>query len=347
MKLRCFTYGLQIVLVALAFWLTRSLGWLASLVVLAWLGLPLWEVGAALVAVIGRKLDSGLLRSSAFVVDAVCRSILLLVLALANLLVMPDMDVQASERWMIAWMLFGASGLGALMTWVPRVRRTRRLSVSPVGRLVLAGCIGWEVRIALDEPSESVALLPPFAGRSVVYNGGPSPLTNHHAVVPNQLHALDLGPEQRSTTALVTHEAFRNDACYGAPVLAPLAGKVTSVVDGTPDLPPQNADADNPAGNHVVIQGSEHFVLLAHLARGSVRVAQGDRVKAGQVVGACGNSGNSTEPHLHIQAQNRPALDPDDTSLRTVPIRFIGIERQRGTRTANGTLYLRRNDRFE
>jgi hypothetical protein len=344
---RWFRCGLQILLAALAFWLTRSAGWLAPVVVLAWLGLPLWQAGATLVSIVRRKLDWGLLRRRAFVFDAFCRTSLLIALALAGLFVVPDIDVEATERWMIAWMLFGVSAVGAISTWVPRVRRTRRVSFAPVGQLALAGCIVWEVSIALDEPSEAATLLPPFANRSVVHNGGRSPLTNHHAVVANQLHALDLGPEQRGTAALFTLEEFRDDACCGAPVLAPLTGKVTSVLDGIPDLPPENAAADNPAGNHVVIHGGEHFVLLAHLARGSVRVTEGDLVKAGQVVGACGNSGNSTDPHLHIQVQNRPTFDMDDASLRTVPIRFIGIKRQRGARSASGTLYLRRNDRIE
>jgi murein DD-endopeptidase MepM/ murein hydrolase activator NlpD len=49
-------------------------------------------------------------------------------------------------------------------------------------------------------------------------------------------------------------------------------------------------------------------VLLAHLQRHSVRVAVGDRVDRGAVAGACGNSGNSTEPHLHVQAMDRPGV---------------------------------------
>ena len=59
-------------------------------------------------------------------------------------------------------------------------------------------------------------------------------------------------------------------------------------------------------GNHVVVRGDDGTcVVLAHLRRGSVRVRRGDLVEPGQVVAECGNSGNSSEPHLHIQAMDR------------------------------------------
>jgi murein DD-endopeptidase MepM/ murein hydrolase activator NlpD len=61
-------------------------------------------------------------------------------------------------------------------------------------------------------------------------------------------------------------------------------------------------------GNHVIVALEERvFALLAHLRCGSLRVQVGDHVHSGQVIGACGNSGNSTEPHLHFQL-----MDSDD-----------------------------------
>lgn len=60
------------------------------------------------------------------------------------------------------------------------------------------------------------------------------------------------------------------------------------------------------------------YVLLAHLQAGSLRVAVGDRVVAGQELGACGNSGNSTQPHLHIQAMD--SVDP--YRARGIPLAF-------------------------
>ena len=63
------------------------------------------------------------------------------------------------------------------------------------------------------------------------------------------------------------------------------------------------AGAPAVAGNHVVLGlgPSGPFVLLAHLRRGTLRVGPGDSVTVGEMVGECGNSGNSTEPHVHVQ----------------------------------------------
>ena len=74
------------------------------------------------------------------------------------------------------------------------------------------------------------------------------------------------------------------------------------------------------AGNHVIIalRESGAFAALAHLQAGSVRVAVGERVTAGQYVAACGNSGNSTQPHVHVQV-----MDSSDLSVaRGVPMVF-------------------------
>jgi len=58
-------------------------------------------------------------------------------------------------------------------------------------------------------------------------------------------------------------------------------------------------------GNCVVLEQAEHeFSILAHLLPYSIQVKPGEAVKAGQVLGRCGNSGNSSEPHLHFHLQN-------------------------------------------
>ncbi|WP_438354219.1 peptidoglycan DD-metalloendopeptidase family protein [Microbacterium sp. CJ88] len=72
------------------------------------------------------------------------------------------------------------------------------------------------------------------------------------------------------------------------------------------------------AGNHVVLAVAGGFVLLAHLRRGSVAVSPGEQVAAGAPLGACGNSGNSTEPHVHLQAMD----GADASSARGLPIAF-------------------------
>ena len=62
-------------------------------------------------------------------------------------------------------------------------------------------------------------------------------------------------------------------------------------------------DRDNLPGNYVAIDCNGFFVILAHLRQGSVTVSEGERVAVGTRLGAMGNSGNSSEPHLHVHAQ--------------------------------------------
>ncbi|MFB4306655.1 M23 family metallopeptidase [Actinomadura sp. GTD37] len=60
-------------------------------------------------------------------------------------------------------------------------------------------------------------------------------------------------------------------------------------------------------GNSVTLDlGDGVYAVFAHLRRGSVRVAKGDRVRAGDVLGEVGNSGNTSEPHLHFHLMDRP-----------------------------------------
>ena len=58
------------------------------------------------------------------------------------------------------------------------------------------------------------------------------------------------------------------------------------------------------AGNHVVIEVAPGgpYVLMAHLQHGSLCVSEGQQIEVGAPVGACGNTSNSTQPHVHLQA---------------------------------------------
>lgn len=130
--------------------------------------------------------------------------------------------------------------------------------------------------------------------------GPPCPnANNHHCNVSNQQFALDLIAVNPVTLAAVS--------CFGMPILSPSNGQVVDAVDGLPDLPIGQTDPSNPAGNHVVIRRSDaEYLILAHMAQGSVAVAPGAVVAAGQKLGTCGNSGNTAFPHLHVHMQTTP-----------------------------------------
>ena len=112
----------------------------------------------------------------------------------------------------------------------------------------------------------------------------------------------------------VSGDPGRNEgyAIEGAPVLAVAPGRVVAARDGLPENTPQVLAAGTTVatapGNHVVeALGGGRFALYAHLQAGSVRVAAGQRVLRGQVLGLVGNTGESTEPHLHFQVSAGPS----------------------------------------
>ena len=100
---------------------------------------------------------------------------------------------------------------------------------------------------------------------------------------------------------------------------------MTEAVDAHADLPVGGNTWHDMAGNHVIIDiGDGHYVLYGHMKLGSLRVRVGDQVRRGQLIGQVGDSGNSDEPHLHIQVQNKPTFDVEDRAIRTYPILFAG-----------------------
>jgi hypothetical protein len=104
-------------------------------------------------------------------------------------------------------------------------------------------------------------------------------------------------------------ESFR---IFGAPVYAVAQGRVILAIDGlpeqTPGKYPSDISLDAADGNTVILEIGEHqYALYAHLKTGSVKVHQGDIMKAGQQLALVGNTGNSVAPHLHFQLMDQPS----------------------------------------
>lgn len=131
----------------------------------------------------------------------------------------------------------------------------------------------------------------------------------------------------------------RTRDCYGwgQPVHAALDGLVVEAVDGVPErqwLQPvreswvavrntvafarRGPDATRLAGNHVIVGAAGGYALYAHLATGSLAVTSGQRVRAGELLGRVGHSGNSTAPHLHFQLMD----SADPLRARGIPCAF-------------------------
>lgn len=223
----------------------------------------------------------------------------------------------------------------ALVVWVVAARV---LHPPPLlwfaGVLVLLGCAF--VRPPRVEHA-TVEVASPLRGRWTVVNSPADQVPSHGIRAYGQTYAIDvLLPHPPGTPATVPWrggfarpETFPS---FGHPVLAVADGTVVRVVDGRRDHRARTSwpalaylmtveaarDLGGPSavvGNHVVVDhGDGVFSLVAHLRRGSARVRAGQRVAAGDVLGEVGNSGNSSEPHLHVQLMDRP-----------LPLRAAGI----------------------
>ncbi len=188
----------------------------------------------------------------------------------------------------------------------------------------------------------------PFAGRWMALNSPADRVPSHGTDLFGSTYAIDfVAVDERGRSApwgwraLVTSESPDRFVGFDAPILAPITGGVVAVHDGESDHEARRSlfsvipylatqrerVARGPAGvagNHVVIAATDAgpFVLLAHLRSGSVCVRVGDRVRAGEMIGACGNSGNSTQPHVHVQATD----SLDWATARGIPLGFSGID---------------------
>jgi hypothetical protein len=187
----------------------------------------------------------------------------------------------------------------------------------------------------------------PFTGRWMARNSPARRVPSHGTHRFGSTYAIDLiGVDERGRSArwglrgAVATEPPERFAGFGRPVLAPVAGRVVAAHDlevdraahrslpagvlfllGQPRRARQGAVAV--AGNHVVVAATDDgpFVLLAHLRQGSLRVRVGQPVAAGDPVGECGNSGNSVQPHVHLQATD----STDWAVARGLPIRFRAV----------------------
>ncbi|MGV8968330.1 MAG: M23 family metallopeptidase [Cellulomonas sp.] len=201
---------------------------------------------------------------------------------------------------------------------------------------------------------EVVVLSLPLAGRCRVQNSPARRVPSHGTNIMATTYAIDLVPvdawgrsaAERDWRTLLATEPPERFLGFGAPVLAPAGGTVVRVHEGEPDHPVRRSQlALVPymlgqagrlrqgvaalAGNHLILElaADRGYVALVHLQRGSIRVGQGEVVRPGQQLAACGNSGNSTEPHVHIQVMD----GADPMAARGVPMAFTQFrEHHRG-----------------
>lgn len=151
--------------------------------------------------------------------------------------------------------------------------------------------------------------------------GGDRLATNYHAFTPDQRWAYDLLIEP----ALHGSERLEDYGCYGTPVVAPVSARVHHAQDGAPDEIPGKVSMNfkNPVGNAVMLElQTGTYLVIAHLKPNSVLVKAGDDVAEGDRIGECGNSGNTSEPHIHIHHQRQDPKDRPVNLSEGLPLYF-------------------------
>ncbi len=211
----------------------------------------------------------------------------------------------------------GSSAYMAVHTWGDQ-QITLAVAINADG--AISGLNLQPVTQLPDDPAagyhSAVSFRLPFDGLWYVAWGGDDELHNYHVVAAPQRHAYDFLVWKDGSTFTGDGTKPEDYYAYGQPVLAPADGTVITVVDGLPDQVPQTgSDPAHAAGNHVVIQVAEQeYLFIAHMQPGSIQVKEGDVVTAGQIIGRCGNSGNTSEPHIHIHLQDQPQMFTTDES---------------------------------
>lgn len=189
----------------------------------------------------------------------------------------------------------------------------------------------------------TVDLAYPFTGRWLTQNSPANRVPSHGTARFASSFAIDFVPVNRAgrtapfrVASLLRPEPPERFPGFGRSILAPVSGIVVAVENAQPDhhayrgLPSVGyavsqgrraaAGWKGLAGNHVLIETDGPVVAICHLQRASVHVRLGQRVHVGEELGRCGNSGNSTEPHVHVQAMD----SADVLRASALPIAFSG-----------------------
>jgi murein DD-endopeptidase MepM/ murein hydrolase activator NlpD len=208
---------------------------------------------------------------------------------------------------------------------------------------------------------QPVLLLLPFQGTWIVENSPARRIPSHGIHAFGASHAIDFVKVHQGRTApvwdwrtILTGEPVDRFYAFGQTIIAPAGGRVVSTQDGVSDLVARRSPlaripytltqasrarqgARGLAGNHIILDlgNGGPYLVVAHLRRGTVAVRPGEAVVAGQPLGSCGNSGNSTQPHVHLQVMDHA----DPFAAAGVPIAFQNY----WVRHRNGTRELVRN----
>lgn len=175
----------------------------------------------------------------------------------------------------------------------------------------------------LSHDKEAIDIINPV--KESVVLGGKSFKT--HAVWPSECYAYDILKKPYDCNS----DKIEDYGIYLADVAAPISGTVIEAYDKEDDIAPNTEEFKSSLGNYIYLKvdKTDTYIILAHLEKGSIRVKEGSHVEQGEIIAKVGNSGTTSEPHLHLQHQLE---NPQDVKI---PITAQGlpmnIKKARGT----------------
>jgi murein DD-endopeptidase MepM/ murein hydrolase activator NlpD len=157
-----------------------------------------------------------------------------------------------------------------------------------------------------DIKRNTTQLILPFKGTWNITWGGDTREQNYHVEDRAQKNAFDILIADKTGKTYKTDSKSNEDYyAFGQEILAPCDGEIVLAVDGIKDNKPGEMNPVYIPGNTVILKtAGNEYLFFAHFKQHSVKVREGQVVRQGQVLGLCGNSGNSSEAHLHFHIQN-------------------------------------------
>ncbi len=149
-------------------------------------------------------------------------------------------------------------------------------------------------------------LVLPFNSEWTVIWGGDTKELNYHVESEAQKNAFDIVITDKNGKTFKTDGKTNEDYyAFGKEFIAPCDAEVVLAVDGIKDNTPGELNPIYIPGNTVILKTeNDEYLFFAHFKQNSIVVKQGQKIKQGELLGLCGNSGNSSEAHLHFHIQN-------------------------------------------
>ena len=148
-------------------------------------------------------------------------------------------------------------------------------------------------------------MIVPFKEECFVFWGGTNVEQNYHVAYDNQKYAYDIMMMKDGVSHKGDAKNNDNYFVFGKDIIAPCDASVVKVITGVKDNIPGELNPEQFTGNTIILQTeNEEYLLFAHLKEKSIVVKEGQVLKQGDLMGQCGNSGNTTEAHLHLSLQN-------------------------------------------